>query len=193
MSNDDSSSLYDPRNHLNDLNSKEWTYALSSVLSTHYPARGTQSLAHNMRRQHPSPKPPQLLAELIRFFTKQNGRVLDPFCGTGSSLLACSMTQRRGVGFDLSPTYRALYHEVAQSLDMPVLPYYIGDSSDAATFLQSELSEFDFVIADPPYLSMLNKKRTGHRAKKGQSESTPFSDNQHDLGNMSTEIGRAHV
>ncbi len=144
-------------------------------------------MAHHLRRQHPSPKPPQLLAELIRFFTKHNGRVLDPFCGTGSSLLACSMTERRGVGFDLSAQYQALYYEVAQSLQLPTLPYYVGDSSDAATFMQSDIAEFDFVIADPPYLSMLNKKRTGHRAKKGQRQATPFSDNQHDLGNMTTD------
>ena len=184
MTKDDSIPLYDPRNKLNDLTSKEWTYALSSVMSTHYPARGQQSLAHHLRKRHPSPKPPQLIAELIRFFTKRHGRVLDPFCGSGSSLLACAMTERWGEGIDLSAEYRALYHEVASTLQMATFPYHVGDACTADVYTQLSTGTFDFVVADPPYLSMLTKRRTGHRAKKGQAQATPFSGDHRDLGNM---------
>src|SRR5215212_1792650 len=81
----------DPRNTLNDLTGREWTYALRSVLATRYPTSGAEGYAHALRRAHPSPKPPQLMAELIRFFTKVGGRVLDPFAGVGGTLLACAM------------------------------------------------------------------------------------------------------
>jgi len=187
MTNDDTHPLYDPRNKLNDLTSKEWTYALSSVMSTHYPARGVQSMAHQLRKRHPSPKPPQLIAELIRFFTKRRGRVLDPFCGTGSSLLACAMTDRWGEGIDLNQEYLNLYHDVAQTLDIPLLPYHVGDASTPEVYTQLSDGLFDFVVADPPYLSMLNRRRTGHRAKRGQSAATPFSGDVRDLGNMPAE------
>jgi hypothetical protein len=61
----------DPRNRLNDLSGREWTYALRSVIATRYPTSGAESYAHALRRAHPSPKPPQLMAELIRFFTER--------------------------------------------------------------------------------------------------------------------------
>ena len=98
----------DPRNQLNDLSGREWTYALRSVLATRYPTNGAEAYAHALRRAHPSPKPPQLMAELIRFFTKRDGRVLDPFAGVGGTLLACAMEGRRGVGVELSPEYAAM-------------------------------------------------------------------------------------
>ena len=114
MTKDDLAPLYDPRNQLNDLSSKEWTYALGSVLMTRYPARGAASMAHHLRKAHPSPKPPQLMVELLRFFTKKNGRVLDPFCGAGSSLIACALEGRHGEGLDLAPVYAQLYQDVAE-------------------------------------------------------------------------------
>src|SRR5512147_2449586 len=90
-----------PRNQLNDLSGREWLYALRSVIATSYPTNGEKSYAHALRRSHPSPKPPQLMAELIRFFTKQGGRVLDPFAGVGGTLLACAIEGREGVGVEL--------------------------------------------------------------------------------------------
>ena len=176
--------LYDPRNQLNDLNSKEWTYALGSVLMTRYPAKGAESMAHRIRRRHPSPKPPQLIAEIIRFFTKKNGRVLDPFCGSGSTLLACSLEGRLGIGFDLNPEYQQLYAEAANELGLATHPYHICDACDAQSYATYVEKPVDLVVADPPYGEMLARKRTGHRAKKGAPQATPFSDHSADLGNL---------
>jgi DNA modification methylase len=187
MTKDDLAPLYDPRNKLNDLSSKEWTYALGSVLMTRYPARGAASMAHPLRKAHPSPKPPQLMVELLRFFTKKNGRVLDPFCGAGSSLIACALEERHGEGLDLAPTYAQLYHDVANYLQLPPLPYHIADACDPQSYARFGEQPFDFVIADPPYSSMLARQRTGHRYKKGNDAATPFSDDVADLGNMPVE------
>ena len=92
----------DPRNRLNDLTGREWVYALRSVISTSYPTSGPESYAHDLRRAHPSPKPPQLLAELVRFFTRRGGHVLDPFAGVGGTLLACTLEARTAVMFPTS-------------------------------------------------------------------------------------------
>ncbi|MFN5058636.1 MAG: DNA methyltransferase [Chloroflexota bacterium] len=179
--------LYDPRNKLNDLSSKEWTYALGSVLFTRYPTRGANSMAHHIRRAHPSPKPPQLIAELLQFFTKKHGHVLDLFSGAGGSLLACSLEQRNGVGIELNPEYQQLYEQASTYLELPTQRYVIGDVCQADTYDQISTHPFDLIIADPPYGSMLARKRTGHRAKRGTSDATPFSNHSADLGNMERE------
>src|SRR5215210_3066416 len=54
---------HDPRNPLNDLTGSEWVYFLNSVETTAYPTTGREAFAHDIRRIHPSPKPPQLMSK----------------------------------------------------------------------------------------------------------------------------------
>lgn len=174
----------DPRNRLNDLSGREWTYALRSVISTRYPTSGPESYAHALRRVHPSPKPPQLLAELVRFFTKRGGHVLDPFAGVGGSLLACTLEGRSAVGIDLSAAYAKRYREVCEALGLPEQPYVVGDARALADFAEVRARPFELILTDPPYAQMLAKEKTGERKKRGQAAPTPFTDSPADLGNL---------
>ena len=61
---------YHLKNTLNDLNGRDWTLFINSVFFTHYPTTGKESFAHSIRKIHPTPKPPQLMRDLIKFFTK---------------------------------------------------------------------------------------------------------------------------
>jgi len=57
---------------------------------------------------HPAPFPVELPAQLIRLLTFRDDLVLDPFMGSGSTLVAASTLGRRFVGYDLDPEYVAL-------------------------------------------------------------------------------------
>lgn len=54
---------------------------------------------------HPTPKPPELVADAILDCTRRGGIVLDPFLGSGTTLIAAQQTGRRCFGFDLDPLY----------------------------------------------------------------------------------------
>jgi DNA modification methylase len=174
----------DPRNQLNDLSGRAWIYALRSVIATRYPTNGAAGYAHALRRTHPSPKPPQLMAELIRFFTKKGGRVLDPFSGVGGTLLACALEDRTGVGVELSPEYTAIYHEVCEALALAPQPVIIGDARSPATYTALGGEPFDMILTDPPYAQMMAKPKTGERKKRGRGGATPFTVDPADLGNL---------
>ena len=51
---------------------------------------------------HPTQKPVNLLAKLIRIFTDPGDVVIDPCAGSGSTLRACLETGRNGYGFEIS-------------------------------------------------------------------------------------------
>jgi site-specific DNA-methyltransferase (adenine-specific) len=54
---------------------------------------------------HPTQKPVQLLKYLISLFTDENDVVLDPCCGSGSTLLAAQEMGRKSYGFEVDRNF----------------------------------------------------------------------------------------
>lgn len=54
---------------------------------------------------HPTQKPLELIRWLVRLLTPPGGRVLDVFCGTGTTLRACMWEGRKGVGIEKLEPY----------------------------------------------------------------------------------------
>tara|TARA_B100000282_G_C31718061_1_gene484542 strand:- start:415 stop:1200 length:786 start_codon:yes stop_codon:yes gene_type:complete len=76
---------------------------------------------------HPTVKPINLMAYLIKIYSPVNSTVLDPFCGSGSTGVAAIRESRNFVGVDLSSDYTEIARErcadegVAQSESNPLL------------------------------------------------------------------------
>ena len=65
-------------------------------------------LADRRRNHHPTVKPVALMRHLVRLVTPPGGLVLDPFVGSGSTLLACEAEGFRSIGIDLDAEYVAI-------------------------------------------------------------------------------------
>jgi len=57
---------------------------------------------------HPTQKPVSALLPLIESFSSSGDVVLDPFCGSGSTLVAARQLRRRFLGIELDQTYCAI-------------------------------------------------------------------------------------
>ena len=64
--------------------------------------------AHAAQVGHPAPFPLGLPARLIQLFTYEDDVVLDPFMGSGTTLVAATQAKRRAIGYDIDPSYVAL-------------------------------------------------------------------------------------
>jgi site-specific DNA-methyltransferase (adenine-specific) len=62
-------------------------------------------------RLHPTQKPVSGLVPVVRTFSRPGDVVLDPFCGSGSTLVAAQSLGRRYIGIEID----AEYAEVAQA------------------------------------------------------------------------------
>jgi site-specific DNA-methyltransferase (adenine-specific) len=60
---------------------------------------------------HPSTYPVALPRWCIRLHGRENPLVLDPFMGTGTTVVAAHMEGARGIGIDLDPTYVSIAQE----------------------------------------------------------------------------------
>ena len=56
-------------------------------------------------KKHPAPFPIELATRLVRMFSFHGDTVLDPFCGSGTSLIAALRTGRNGIGVEIDPEY----------------------------------------------------------------------------------------
>lgn len=54
---------------------------------------------------HPTQKPVDLMVYLIKKLTHPGATVLDPFCGSGTTGVACAMTGRNFIGIEIDPKY----------------------------------------------------------------------------------------
>lgn len=61
--------------------------------------------------QHPTQKPINILQTLIELTTEKGQIVLDPFCGSGSTLVAAKSTGRNYLGFEINREYATIAEE----------------------------------------------------------------------------------
>ena len=56
-------------------------------------------------RNHPAPFPLELATRLVRMFSFVGDTVLDPFCGSGTTMVAALRTGRNSIGVEIDPEY----------------------------------------------------------------------------------------
>lgn len=57
---------------------------------------------------HPAPFPVELPYRLIQLYTFEGEVVLDPFMGSGQTAIACLITNRKFIGYEINPNYVSL-------------------------------------------------------------------------------------
>jgi len=189
-------------NDLNDLTGTEWI----KFTRTWFVCDSPRYYQNKPTELHPARFPEEMVADFLRFFTKRRQFVLDPFLGSGATLVACAEQERNGVGIELSPRYAGVVRRrLAQlSLDGSYQAVIQGDAMEIAkpglwAALRPELEsaglafsrglpQFDFVITSPPYWNMLRTSRGGveskHKLRAKQRLDTHYSDLPQDLGNI---------
>ncbi len=81
--------------------------------------------------------PSYVIWNVVQRYTSEGDTVLDPFCGSGTTLDVCKDTHRRGVGFDVAPTRPDIGNADARSIPL-------------------KQNSVDLVFFDPPYADNLD-------------------------------------
>lgn len=167
------------RKRCNELDGKRWTRYSISVWSDL-----RRSLLES-RLDHPAPFPLQLAGRCVEIFTAAPGEVvLDPFAGTGTTLLAAYNKGRRGVGFEIYERYLELFErrlhseEAAPPGAAGLRPRLYHDSAlNLRRYLEPD--SVDFVLTSPPYWDILTARRSADRRR------------QRDYGEHAADLGRS--
>ena len=174
-------------NHLNCLTAKEWLKNQLGVWQFTYEKRDIRD-----KTLHPATYPIALARRVTEQFTHKGELVLDPFVGSGTSLIAAQDTGRNAVGFDLSADYIALCRErlANKGLFLSQLAGKQVAIQDDARRIPQYLTEesVSLIVTSPPYANLLNRKRKNKsrrdrkNAQLGKVEQ--YSQDPRDLGTL---------
>lgn len=146
---------------------------------------------------HPATFPAELAQEHIEFFTKTGGHVLEPFCGTGSTLVGAARCGRNAVGIELNEKYagiaRGIVADAIPSMGMDGLDLecsgtvqrvICGNSLNPLTYADLEPESFDYVFTSPPDWDMLHRAGPHQDERVAKGLDQVYSDDERDLGNI---------
>lgn len=71
-----------------------------------------EDMQHKEIRVHPTQKPTILFKWILEKYSKVGDLICDPFLGSGTTLRACSITNRNCVGFEIDSQYEKYYKEI---------------------------------------------------------------------------------
>jgi DNA modification methylase len=163
----------DSRNKLNALTGRQWIRFTKSW----YIADGRPSDISHEIDLHPASFPPPMIRDFIEFFTKPGESVLDPFLGTGSTLVACDECGRQGVGIELYEKY------VKTAKARTKLPIHQGDARKILKSLIKKEKKFSLCITSPPYWRILKKKKDYNQQERLQKGlDLQYGEHPNDLG-----------
>jgi len=163
------------KERLNELDGKTWEkYSISvwDVVKT----------PEEMKFKHPAMFPVELCRRLIQIYTKKGDLVIDPFVGSGSTLVACKELERRGIGIDINEKYvklaqRRLAQQSLLDTENIEIKIIVDDAINLLKYV--EPNSVDLCITSPPYWMIHLRKRTAD-----YKLSRPYSQLERDLGNL---------
>lgn len=173
-------------NRLNCLTAKEWLKCQLGVWQFNYEGRDIRN-----KRIHPATFPIAMAAKVIRLFTHKGELVLDPFVGSGTTLVAARDLDRNAVGFDLKEEYIQLCRERLAQTTLFGETKQIAVCDDARNipeYLDPET--VSLIFTSPPYANLLNRMRL-NKSRRGDLRENEqylkveqYSQDPRDLGTL---------
>ena len=175
----------------NGMTAREWTLSSRSVWNDVSSARKGKHLLHG------ATFPEKLAERVILMYSKEGDYVLDPFLGTGTTVISAIKNNRFGYGIELADKYYNIAsEEVANTVNLLILNNYKIMQGDCEVVIDEIPDEsIQLTFTSPPYADLIHKvvedreKRHKHSAFVEMNNATTnvYSDNEADLGNMSLD------
>jgi DNA modification methylase len=176
-----------PPTHINCMTAKEWLKCQLGVWQFFYEGRDIRD-----KQVHPATFPISLAKKVIQLFSHTGELVLDPFVGSGTTLVAAKDMDRNAVGFDLQKRYVDLSLSRIENANLFTISKQVAVCEDARNISRRLPSEsVSLLFTSPPYANLLNRQRKNksrrHRNNGQLGKIEQYSQDARDLGTMCLE------
>jgi len=182
-------------NHINCLSAKEWLKSQIGVWQFYYEGRDIRD-----KKLHPATYPLSLVQKCIELFTHMGELVIDPFVGSGTTLVGARDLKRNAVGFDLNENYIELCNkrlDEQTSFGNSSQIAICDDARNIPKYIEEETVKL--IVTSPPYSNLLNRKRK-NKSRRGEERKNEqfdkveqYSQDERDLGTLSFDSYKEEV
>jgi DNA modification methylase len=163
---------------------KEWLKSQLGVWQFFYEARDIRD-----KSIHPATFPIALAKKVIELFTHEGELVLDPFVGSGTTLVAAQDSNRTAIGFDLQQKYIDLCRNRLVQTALFANSKQLAVQDDARNISEYlDPGSVSLIFTSPPYANLLNRERKNKsrrfRNNKQLGRVEQYSQDPRDLGTM---------
>jgi DNA modification methylase len=171
-------------NHLNCMTAKAWLKSQLGVWQFTYESRDIRD-----KSVHPATFPISLSKRVIELFTHEGELVVDPFVGSGTTLVAANDLRRNALGFDLQRSYIDLCERRLEQASLFGKARQIAIEDDAINIDKYvEPESISLIWTSPPYANLLNRERKNKSRRFRNNEQLgrveQYSQHPRDLGTM---------
>ena len=175
------------KTHINCMTAKEWLKSQLGVWQFTYEKRDIRK-----KDLHPATFPISLAKKVVELFTHEGELVLDPFVGSGTTLVAAQDLNRNAVGFDLQESYINLCSKRLSQKNLFNQTRQLSIQDDALNIpLYLNSNTVNLIWTSPPYANLLNRKRKNKSRRDRKNDQylkvEQYSQNPRDLGTMSLD------
>jgi DNA modification methylase len=171
------------------MTAKDWIVSQLGVWQFSYESRDIRD-----KKVHPATFPIALAKKCISLFTHEGELVLDPFLGSGTTLVAAQDLNRNAAGFDLKQEYVDLSQSRLSPRDEGASTRQIACSDDARNIPEYlKPDSVSLILTSPPYANLLNRprlnksRRSNLRTNNQYLKIEQYSQDPKDLGTLSLE------
>lgn len=173
--------------HINCMTAKEWLKSQLGVWQFTYESRDVRD-----KQVHPATFPIALAKKIIKLFTHEGELVLDPFVGSGTTLVAANDLNRNAIGFDLQQSYIDVCEKRLGQANLFNEAQQIAIQDDARNIHKYiEPETLTLIWTSPPYANLLNRERKNKSRRDRNNEQLgkveQYSQDPRDLGTMALE------
>lgn len=174
-------------NKINCLTAKNWLKNQLGVWEFFYEKRDIRDKA-----VHPATFPISMARKVIELFSHEGELVIDPFVGSGTTLVAAQDTNRNAVGFDLQQKYIDLCKNRLSNDQLFNRSKQLAILEDARNISQYiHPHTVKLIWTSPPYANLLNRERKNKSRRvrdNGQlGKIEQYSQDERDLGTLELE------
>ena len=173
--------------NINCMSAKDWLKSQLGVWQFNYEKRDIRD-----KQAHPATFPISLARKIIDLFTHEGELVVDPFVGSGTTLVAAHDSNRNAVGFDLQEKYIELSKSRLTNgvfFNTSAQTAVQDDARNIHQYFEDET--ISLIWTSPPYANLLNRERKNKSRRFRNNEQLgkveQYSQDARDLGTMALD------